>query len=84
METEKNETVEREMVEVTKIAIQIHFNNKYVKECIVPHEVLVKIADILFEFESKRDIEYNKQKELEKNKEKDQIVIDKVKEEMNK
>jgi len=55
METEKNQTVERENVEVTKIAIQIHFNNKSVKECIVPHEVLVKIGNILYEYEDARD-----------------------------
>jgi hypothetical protein len=57
MENEKKEIKDQEIVEVTKIAIQIHFNNKYVKECVVPHEVLVKVADILYEYEDKRDKE---------------------------
>jgi len=57
METETNqvEKTNQEIVQVTKIAIQIHFNDKYVKECIVPHEVLCKIADILYEYEDARD-----------------------------
>jgi hypothetical protein len=55
METKKNEIKERENVEVTKIANQIHFNDKSVKECIVPHDVLVKIGNILYEYEDARD-----------------------------
>jgi hypothetical protein len=49
------ETKTHELIEVVKIGIQIHFNDKSVKECIVPHEVLVKIADILYEYEDARD-----------------------------
>jgi len=52
---ELNKEVKQEMIEVVKIAIQIHFNNKSVKECVVPHEVLVKVADILYDYENERD-----------------------------
>jgi hypothetical protein len=51
------ENKQRESIEVTKINIQIMFNDKSVKNCEVPHEVLVKIADILYEYENERDKE---------------------------
>ena len=57
METKSNQ----EQVKVTKIAIQIHFNDKYVKECIVPQEVLTKVAEILYEYEEACD-KANKEK----------------------
>ena len=79
MENQKTEVSNQEMIEVTKIAIQIHFNDKSVKECIVDHELLVKVSDLIYEFESKRDIEFKKQYELEMNKAKDKFVMDKLK-----
>jgi hypothetical protein len=84
MENQKTEVQKQEMIEVTKIAIQIHFNDKSVKECIVDHELLCKVTDLIYEFESKRDIEFRKQYELEMNKAKDKFVMNKLKEEMNK
>jgi hypothetical protein len=84
MENQKTEVKQQEMIEVTKIAIQIHFNDKSVKECIVDHELLCKVSDLIYEFESKRDIEFKKQFEPEMNKMKDQFVMDKLKKEMNK
>lgn len=52
---DQNKEVKTEFIEVVKIAIQIHFSNKYIKECVVPQEVLVKIADILDDYETKKD-----------------------------
>jgi len=46
-----------ESIEVVKINIQIMFNDKSVKNCEVPHEVLVKIADILYQYEDQKDKE---------------------------
>ena len=65
MENQKTEVTEREMIEVTKISIQIHFNDKSVKECIVDHELLCKVSDLIYEFESKRDLEFKKKYEEE-------------------
>jgi hypothetical protein len=51
-------TIKRqESIEVIKINIQIMFNDKSVKNCEVPHEVLVKIADILYQYEDQKDKE---------------------------
>jgi hypothetical protein len=55
---EKPEVIKQESIEVVKINIQILFNDKSVKDCEVPHEVLVKIADILYEYECQRDKTY--------------------------
>jgi hypothetical protein len=49
METKK------ENIEVVKINIQILFNDKSVKNCEVPHEVLCKIAEILYDYEDAKD-----------------------------
>jgi hypothetical protein len=45
----------KESIVVEKINIQILFNDKSVKNCEVPHEVLVKIADILYGYEDAKD-----------------------------
>jgi hypothetical protein len=51
-------TIKRqESIDVVKINIQIMFNDKSVKNCEVPHEVLVKIADILYQYEDQKDKE---------------------------
>jgi len=65
MENQTTEIKDQEIIEVTKIAIQIHFNDKSVKECIVDHELLVKVADLIYEFESKRDAQFKAQYENE-------------------
>jgi hypothetical protein len=51
------ENKQHESIEVVKINIQIMFNDKSVKNCEVPHEVLVKIADILYQYEDQKDKE---------------------------
>jgi len=65
MENQKTEVTERKMIEVTKISIQIHFNDKSVKECVVDHELLCKVSDLIYEFESRRDLEFKKKYEEE-------------------
>jgi hypothetical protein len=52
---EAPKVVKQESIAVERINIQILFNDKSVKNCEVPHEVLVKIADILYEYEDAKD-----------------------------
>jgi hypothetical protein len=47
--------VRQESIIVEKINIQILFNDKSVKNCEVPHDVLVKIADVLYQYEDAKD-----------------------------
>ena len=69
METSNQETkeVKQEMIEVTKVSIMIYFNDKSVKECVCDHELLCKVSDLIYEFESKKSAEFKKQYEQQMN-----------------